>query len=128
MIFKFSDFISEHKFWGKSIYEFLDWIKSKSDKYWIFFDSETTGLPSDPYETQLTQISCLVTKYDPKSNEFTEVDSFNKKLKLTKNIQRLIERLMFNQEWISVSRYAHPKIFRYRSGCELNQFKTGVER
>jgi DNA polymerase III epsilon subunit-like protein len=76
-------FIKEHKFWGKSIPEFLNWVKEKSDKYWILLDTETTGLLSDPYEVQLTQISCIVIKYDYDSNSFKEVDTYNKKIKLT---------------------------------------------
>jgi DNA polymerase III epsilon subunit-like protein len=79
----YSQFILEHKFWGKSISEFLNWIKGKSDKYWVLCDTETTGLPSDPYEIQLTQISCIVIKYDYDSNSFKEIDTYNKKLKLS---------------------------------------------
>jgi len=79
----YSQFILEHKFWGKSIPEFLNWIKGKSDKYWVLLDTETTGLPSDPYEIQLTQISCIVIKYDYDSNSFKEIDTYNKKLKLS---------------------------------------------
>jgi hypothetical protein len=67
-------FIKEHKFWGKSIPEILTWIDLKSKKYWILLDTETTGLPSDPHEIQLTQISCLVVKYDFNSNTFEEVE------------------------------------------------------
>jgi DNA polymerase III epsilon subunit-like protein len=80
---KYYNFILEHKFWGKSIPEILEWIKSKSNKYWILLDTETTGLQSDPYEVQLTQISCIVVKYNFDSNTFEEVDSYNKKLKLS---------------------------------------------
>jgi DNA polymerase III epsilon subunit-like protein len=70
---KYYNFILEHKFWGKSIPEILEWIKSKSNKYWILLDTETTGLQSDPYEVQLTQISCIVVKYNFDSNTFEEV-------------------------------------------------------
>jgi DNA polymerase III epsilon subunit-like protein len=75
-------FIKEHKFWGKSITQFLDWVKSKSDKYWVVLDTETTGLPTDPQEVQLTQLSCIVVKYNLDTNTFEEVDTYNKKLKL----------------------------------------------
>jgi DNA polymerase III epsilon subunit-like protein len=74
-------FIKEHKFWGKSITQFLDWVKSKSDKYWVVLDTETTGLPTDPHEVQLTQLSCIVVKYNLDTNTFEEVDTYNKKLK-----------------------------------------------
>lgn len=80
---KYQNFILEHKFWGKSIPEFLNWLKGKSDKYFVLLDTETTGLPSSGYEVQLTQISCIVIKYDFNSNSFKEVDTYNKKLKLT---------------------------------------------
>jgi DNA polymerase III alpha subunit (gram-positive type) len=80
---KYQNFILEHKFWGKSIPRFLNWIKEKSDKYWVLLDTETTGLPSDPYEIQLTQISCIVIKYNYNSNSYEEIDTYNKKLKLS---------------------------------------------
>jgi DNA polymerase III epsilon subunit-like protein len=73
----------EHKFWGKSISEFLDWLKSKSNKYFTILDCETTGLQNDPYEVQLTQVSCIVVKYNFKENTFDEVAHFDKKIKLT---------------------------------------------
>lgn len=80
---KYLQFIKEHKFWGKTNREFLEWMKSKSDRHFVFIDTETTGLPSDPYEIQLTQVSCLVTEYDFGSNRFEEIDSYDKKIKLT---------------------------------------------
>ncbi len=80
---KYSQFILEHKFWGKTIPEFLTWLDSKSDKHWIILDTETTGLPNDPYDIQLTQVSCLVVRYNAKLNSFQEVNSFDKKIKLT---------------------------------------------
>ena len=78
---KYLQFIKEHKFWGKSIPEFMSWIKGKSDKYWCLFDSESSGLHSDPYEVQLTQVSCIVVKYNFTTNTFEEVDTYNKKIK-----------------------------------------------
>ena len=63
--------------------EAVSWVKEKSDKYWVLCDTETTGLPSDPYEVQLTQISCIVIKYDFESNTFKELGTYNKKLKLS---------------------------------------------
>jgi len=80
---KYLQFILEHKFWGKTIIEFLNWLKYKSEKLFVLVDVESTGLPSDPYEVQLTQISCIAVKYNFDSNTFEEVDSYNKKLKLS---------------------------------------------
>ena len=90
-MFKYHKFLLEHKFWGKSIPEFLSWLDSKSSKIFVILDSETTGLPSDPHEIQLTQLSCLVVSYDYKNNSFNEIDSFDKKIKLTKNTLSLMK-------------------------------------
>ncbi len=89
---KYIKFLLEHKFWGKTIPEFLTWLDSKSDKHWVILDTETTGLPSDPYDIQLTQVSCLVVKYNSKTNTFEEVDSFDKKIKLTSKTLSLMKR------------------------------------
>lgn len=83
-------FLKEHKFWGKSIEEFLKWLQDKSEKYFILIDVESTGLHSDPYEVQLTQISCIVIKYDFNKNTYEEIDTFNKKLKLSDNSLNLM--------------------------------------
>ena len=85
---KFNQLIVEHKLWGKSIQEFLNWLESKCDQDWAWIDTETTGLSSDKYDVQLTQIASIVTKYDFGSNQFSEIDSFNKKLKLTDKTKR----------------------------------------
>ena len=93
-------FLKEHKFWGKSIPEFLNWIKEKSDKYWILLDSESTGLPGEGYEIQLTQVSCIVIKYDFDSNTFEEIDTFNKKIKLSKNTLNLMKDPNTRIKWV----------------------------
>lgn len=87
---KYNNFILEHKFWGKSIQEFLDWIKSKSNRYWVWLDTETTGLTQYPYDVQLTQVSCIVTKYNFDTNSFEEIDSYDKKIKLTSYTKSLM--------------------------------------
>lgn len=83
-------YLVEHKFWGRSISDILLWIKSKSTNPFVFLDCETTGLRSDNYEVQLTQVSCIVVKYDFPSNTFKEVGSFNKKIKLTEKTTQLM--------------------------------------
>lgn len=88
---KYLEFLKEHKFWGKSISEFLSWLDSKSNKYFTILDCESTGLPSDPYDIQLTQVSCLVVKYNSKTNTFEEIDSFDKKIKLTSDTISLMK-------------------------------------
>ena len=71
---KYNEFILEYKLWGKNIPQFLDWLNKKSNKHWIFLDTETTGLHEDPYEVQLTQVSCIVVSYDFEKNIFLETD------------------------------------------------------
>lgn len=83
-------FLKEHKFWGKSISEFLNWLKNKSNKYWVLLDTETTGLPGD-YEVQLTQVACVVIKWDFNTNTYEEIDSYNKKIKLSDNTLSMLK-------------------------------------
>jgi DNA polymerase III epsilon subunit-like protein len=82
----------EHKFWGKSIGDLLEWIEVSSKSNWIFLDIETTGLKSDPYEIQITQISCISTKFNLDKVEFQEVETFNKKIKLTDKTKSIFGR------------------------------------
>jgi len=79
---KYTDFLLEHKLWYKSINQFLNWIESKSVNDWIFIDTETTGLGGHKKQ-QLTQVSAISNTYNFNSNDFTEKNSFNKKIKLT---------------------------------------------
>jgi DNA polymerase III epsilon subunit-like protein len=102
---KYDTFILEHKFWGKSITEFLNWIKSKSNKYWVVLDTETTGLPTDPYEIQLTQVACIVFKYNFETNSFKEIDKFNQKIKLTKNTLDLMKNKSRIKNVLSFNHY-----------------------
>lgn len=93
------EFLNEHKFWGKSISEFLGWLDSKSNKYFVILDTETTGLPGK-YEVQLTQVSCLIVKYDFKSNTFEEVDHYDKKIKLTSKTLELMKDPNSRINWV----------------------------
>ncbi len=79
--------ILEGKFNYKSIPEFLNWFKQRENKNFIFFDSETTGL-RHPSKEQLTQIGAVATSFDFNTLKFTEVDTYNKKIKLTDDIKK----------------------------------------
>jgi len=74
--------INENKLWYKTIPQFLSWLDSKSDKTFIVVDTETTGLLG-PKLDQLTQVSGIATKYNFATNKFSEVDNFNKKIRLS---------------------------------------------
>ena len=69
--------------WYKTIPEILNWLeeKSKVNKF-ALLDTETTGL-NGPRREQLTQISAIIFDFDFTNNKFTELDSFNKKIKLS---------------------------------------------
>lgn len=79
----FNQFIIESKFWGMSISDFLTYLEKVSQNNFIYIDTETTGLKDEEYEVQLTQISALVVNYNFLENKSSEIDFFNKKVKLT---------------------------------------------
>lgn len=83
VIHSFHQFLSEHKLVGKTIPELLAWLTEKSRSPWVFLDTETTGLPTSPYEVQLTQVSCIVARYDAAANRFQEIESLDRKIRLT---------------------------------------------
>lgn len=85
-ILKFNQ-LNENKLWYKSIPEMLAWLNEKSKLHWILVDTETTGLGGSKNE-QLTQVSALATKYNFKSNKFTELDLFDEKIKLIPEIKQ----------------------------------------
>ena len=80
--YKVNESINENKMWYKSIPEILEWIESKSTLPFIWVDTETTGL-GGPKQQQLTQVSAIATQYDFKSNNFSEIGTFDEKIKLT---------------------------------------------
>ncbi|CAG7580828.1 MAG: putative DnaQ-like 3'-5' exonuclease [uncultured marine phage] len=76
------DELFENKMWYKSIPQILNWLQSKSNKTWIWIDTETTGL-GGPHKQQLTQISAIATKYNFNTNKFEEISVYDEKIKLT---------------------------------------------
>lgn len=86
MILRFDE-LNENKMWYKTITEILSWLDSKSNMPWVFIDTETTGL-GGPKKQQLTQVSALVTDYNFGQNQFTNVASFDEKIKLTSEIKK----------------------------------------
>jgi DNA polymerase III epsilon subunit-like protein len=74
--------LNENKMWYKTIPEILEWLESKSKLPFIWLDTETTGL-GGPKQQQLTQVSAIATQYDFKSSNFSEISTFDEKIKLT---------------------------------------------
>ena len=79
---KKSEELNENKMWYKTIPQILEWLDSKSKMPWIWLDTETTGL-GGPKKQQLTQVSAIATQYDFKNNNFSEIGTFDEKIKLT---------------------------------------------
>lgn len=95
-VLKMVEFLLEHKFWGKTIPQFLSFLEEKKSKTFIFIDTETTGLREAPYEVQLTQVAAVVCSFDGK--RFKEISTFNKKIELNQNTKDImsndIERVL----------------------------------
>lgn len=79
--------LNENKMWYKTIPQILDWLETKSQKPFVFCDTETTGL-GGPKKQQITQVSAIATHYDFNTNTFKELGEYDQKIKLnvdTKN-------------------------------------------
>ena len=85
-ILKYSE-LNENKMWNKTIPEILDWLESKSSMPWIWVDTETTGLGGHKKQ-QLTQISAIATDCRFEANNFSEISTFDEKIKLTSEIKK----------------------------------------
>ena len=86
MIFRFYDFLNEHKLY-KTLDEILNYVDELSkSKVFIFLDTETTGLGGHKKQ-QLTQISAIAYNYDFNSNSLEELDTFNKKIKVSSDMK-----------------------------------------
>ncbi len=124
---EYLEFITEHKLYGKNIKSMLDYIKSKSNKYWVFLDTETTGLPSNKYDVQLTQISGIVVKYNYTNDEFEEVDVFNKKIKLTDTTKKQMKDDTNIKKILSFNHYGQ-KVEFHEEENTLLEFYEFIEK
>lgn len=125
---RFEQFILEHKFWGKSIPEFLDWLKDKSQKEWIWIDTETTGLRG-PKSEQLTQVSAISTYYDPNSNTLKETGTFNKKIKLSDETKAQFKQPESRIKWVlSFNHYGQKGAQYFTEDGTLSDFYNWVSQ
>lgn len=125
--FKQFNLVNENKMWGKSISQILDWLNEKSEKWWVVADTETTGLPSDPYETQLTQVSGIAVKYNFLQNTFEEDDSFNKKIKLTQKSLDLMRGSTRIKQVLSFNHYGSKQEKYFLEQQILEEFHQFLE-
>jgi DNA polymerase III epsilon subunit-like protein len=56
--------VMDYEEYGSNFEEFLNLLKEMSNKTWIFFDTETTGLSPDKPHSQITQVAAIAV--DPK--------------------------------------------------------------
>jgi DNA polymerase III epsilon subunit-like protein len=97
--------------------EFFQWLYERKDRTFIALDTETTGLRG-PWKEQLTQIAAVAFSFDFDSLKFTEVDSYNQKIKLTPEI--------LSQKNLPDSRIKD--VFKYtRYGVSKGKFKDEQE-
>lgn len=80
------DQLNENKMWYKTIPQILDWLETKSQKPFVWCDTETTGL-GGPKKQQITQVSAIATQYDFNSNTFKELGEYDQKIKLNADIK-----------------------------------------
>jgi DNA polymerase III epsilon subunit-like protein len=96
--------------------EVIEWLFQRSDYTFIALDTETTGLRG-PREEQLTQIASVAFSFDFDQLKFTEIDSFNEKIKLNPEI---ISQLDLPDSRIR-------DVFKF-TGYEINQEKYRDEQ
>lgn len=120
--------ILEGKFWHKDIGYLFDWMKSKSDKKFIFIDLETTGL-NHPKDEQITQVAAIVTTYDQNEMKFTEIDSFNDKIKLNDDIKQKMQDPSSRIKWVlGFNRYGERNRKYHPEDETLIKFHKWIER
>lgn len=114
--------LNENKMWYKTIPQILEWLESKSEIPWLWIDTETTGL-GGPKQQQLTQVSCLATDYNYKSNIFNELGLFDEKIKLTDETKSKFKNPNDRTKWVlGFNHYGSGK-FKYKNEQDiLDQF------
>jgi len=119
---------NENKMWYKSIPEILDWIELKSKMNWVLVDSETTGLKG-PKNEQLTQISAILIKYDFKSNSFTEIDTFDEKIKLTQDTKSKYNDKNDKTKWVLSFNHYGSGNYKYKIESDvINDFNNWINK
>lgn len=96
---KVNESINENKMWYKTIPQILEWLESKSKLPFIWLDTETTGL-GGPKQQQLTQVSAIATQYDFKNNNFSEIGTFDEKIKLTDETKSKFDEPEDKTKWV----------------------------
>jgi 2'-5' RNA ligase/DNA polymerase III epsilon subunit-like protein len=124
---KKSEELNENKMWYKTIPGILEWLESKSKLPFIWLDTETTGL-GGPKKQQLTQVSAIATQYDFKSNNFSEISTFDEKIKLTDETKSKFLQPEDKTKWVLGFNHYGSGDYKYKDENDIvNDFFKWIE-
>jgi hypothetical protein len=115
---KIKSTLNENKMWYKSIPEILEWLESKSKVPFIWCDTETTGL-GGPKKQQLTQVSAIATQYDFHSNNFSEIGTFDEKIKLTDDTKSKFLQPEDKTKWVLSFNHYGSGDYKYKNESDI---------
>lgn len=119
--------LNENKMWYKTIPQILEWLDSKSKMPWIWLDTETTGL-GGPKKQQLTQVSAIATQYDFKNNNFSEISTFDEKIKLTDETKSKFDIPGDKTKWVLGFNHYGTGDYKYKDENDIvNDFFKWIE-
>ncbi len=116
-IMRFNE-LNENKMWYKTIPQILEWLESKSKMPWIWLDTETTGL-GGPKQQQLTQVSAIATQYDFKNNNFSEIGTFDEKIKLTDETKSKFDEPENKTKWVLGFNHYGSGDYKYKNESDI---------
>ena len=120
--------LNENKMWYKTIPEILDWLEIKSEKPFVFCDTETTGL-GGAKKQQLTQVSAIATQYDFNTNTFKELGEYDQKIKLNDDTKSRYETPGDDSRKILSFNHYGDGQYTYRDEREIvDEFFTWVDQ
>jgi len=108
----------ESRYFGMSVSDILSYLEGFGNNTWIFFDTETTGLPQDVHTGQITEIAAVAV--NPKNwNEEAEVlGQFNEKIALNPETLATMERQQANPE----SRPENSRVWTIEKALEKTRY------
>ena len=115
---KVNESINENKMWYKTIPQILEWLESKSTLPFIWLDTETTGL-GGPKQQQLTQVSAIATQYDFKNNNFSEIGTFDEKIKLTDETKSKFDEPEDKTKWVLGFNHYGSGDYKYKNESDI---------
>lgn len=124
---KINESLNENKMWYKTIPQILEWLESKSKMPWIWLDTETTGL-GGPKQQQLTQVSGIATQYDFKNNKFSEISTFDEKIKLTDETKSRFSQPEDKTKWVLGFNHYGSGDYKYKNEQDIvNDFFNWID-